>query len=156
MSAKRASPSEGLPRHPSLDDRFDPAVRIVDYDPAWPALAEAERRRIEEALDAAAVRLEHVGSTAVLGLASKPVLDLQMSVDSIEPRERYIEPLERLGYLFVPDPESPDYHLFARPRERPRTITCMFANPGATTSSGTSPFGTSCGCIPARRRGTRP
>jgi GrpB-like predicted nucleotidyltransferase (UPF0157 family) len=41
-------------RHPSLDDRFDPAVRIVAYDPAWPVLAEAELGRIRGAL--AAVR----------------------------------------------------------------------------------------------------
>jgi GrpB-like predicted nucleotidyltransferase (UPF0157 family) len=67
------------------------------------------------------VRLEHVGSTAVPGLAAKPILDLQVSVAALEPRERYGAPLERLGYLFVPAPESPDYHLFARPPERPRT-----------------------------------
>jgi GrpB-like predicted nucleotidyltransferase (UPF0157 family) len=41
---------EGLEQHPSLDDRFDPAVRIVDYDPTWPELADAELRRIEQAL----------------------------------------------------------------------------------------------------------
>ena len=53
-----------LPRHPSLDDRFDPAVRIVDYDSAWPVMAEQELRRIKEAVGDVAVRLEHVGSTA--------------------------------------------------------------------------------------------
>ena len=62
-------------RHPSLDDRFDPAVRI-DYEAARPALAEAELHRIEETLGGVAVRLEHVGSTAVPGLAAKPILDL--------------------------------------------------------------------------------
>jgi GrpB-like predicted nucleotidyltransferase (UPF0157 family) len=110
-----------LERHPSLDDRFDPAVLIADYDPDWAALADAELRRMEEALGELAVRLEHVGSTAVPGLAAKPILDLQLSVDAIEPRERYVEPLEGLGYLFVPAPESPDYHLFAKPPQRPRT-----------------------------------
>jgi GrpB-like predicted nucleotidyltransferase (UPF0157 family) len=110
-----------LERHPSLDDRFDPAVRIVDYDPAWPTLAEAELDRIKEALGDVAVRLEHVGSTAVPGLAAKPVLDLQLSVAAIEPRERYVEPLELLGYLFVPAPEPPDFHFFAKPPERPRS-----------------------------------
>jgi GrpB-like predicted nucleotidyltransferase (UPF0157 family) len=104
-----------------MDDRFDPAVRIVDYEPAWPALAAAELCAIEEALGDLAVRAEHVGSTAVPGLAAKPILDLQLSVEAIEPRDRYVEPLERLGYLFVPAPESPDYHLFAKPPERPRT-----------------------------------
>jgi GrpB-like predicted nucleotidyltransferase (UPF0157 family) len=121
MNAERAAADEGSGRHPSLDDRFDPAVRIVDYDPAWPALAAAELRRMEDALGGVAVRLEHMGSTAVPGLASKPILDLQLSVESLQPRERHVEPLERLGYLYVPDPESPDYHLFARPPQRPRT-----------------------------------
>jgi len=120
--AQGQSSAAGDPqRHPSLDDRFDPAVRIVDYDPAWPALAEQELRHSAEALGDVAVRLEHVGSTAVPGLAAKPILDLQLSVDAIEPAERYVEPLERLGYLFVPAPESPDYHFFAKPPERPRT-----------------------------------
>ena len=110
-----------LKRHPSLDDRFDPAVRIVAYDAEWPLLAGEELRRLKEALGAVAVRLEHVGSTAVPGLAGKPILDLQLSVAAIEQRARYLEPLERLGYLFVASPESPDYHFFAKPPERPRS-----------------------------------
>jgi GrpB-like predicted nucleotidyltransferase (UPF0157 family) len=68
-----------------------------------------------------ALRLEHVGSTAVPGLAAKPIVDLQLSVGAVASRERYVRPLERLGYLFVPAPESPDHHFFAKPPERPRT-----------------------------------
>jgi GrpB-like predicted nucleotidyltransferase (UPF0157 family) len=110
-----------LERHPSLDDRFDPAIRIVDYDPEWPTRARREMRRIGHALGSVAARLEHVGSTAVPGLASKPIVDLQLSVAAIEPRDAYVGPLEQLGYLFVPAPEAPDYHFFARPPERPRS-----------------------------------
>lgn len=62
-----------------------------------------------------------MGSTAVPGLAAKPILDLQLSVAAIEPRARYVEPLERLGYLFVPSSESPDRHFFAKPHQRPRS-----------------------------------
>jgi GrpB-like predicted nucleotidyltransferase (UPF0157 family) len=109
-----------LERHPSVDDRFDPAVRIVDYDPAWPALAEAECGRIAGTIGEVAVAIEHVGSTAVPGLAAKPIIDLQLAVDAVNARERYVGPLERLGYLFVPARESPDYHFFAKPPERPR------------------------------------
>jgi GrpB-like predicted nucleotidyltransferase (UPF0157 family) len=109
------------PRHPSLDERFDPAIRVVDYDPVWPEMAAAEIGRIEVALAGVAVRVEHVGSTAVPGLAAKPVIDLQVSVDALEPWARYVESLERLGYLFAPDPQSPDFHFFGRPAERPRT-----------------------------------
>ncbi len=112
---------EHLTRHPSLDERFDPGVRIVAHDPAWAAHAEQELRLIERALGPIAARLEHVGSTAVAGLAAKPILDLLLSVVRIEPRAAYVEPLEQLGYLFVPDPGSPDFHLFAKPAQRPRS-----------------------------------
>jgi GrpB-like predicted nucleotidyltransferase (UPF0157 family) len=75
----------------------------------------------KQALGPLALRLEHVGSTAVPGLAAKPVLDLLLPVQVMEPRDCYAEPLERLGYLFVPDPEWPDFPLFAKPHERPRS-----------------------------------
>jgi GrpB-like predicted nucleotidyltransferase (UPF0157 family) len=110
-----------LARHPSLDDRLDPAIRVVEHDPAWPERAAEELRRVAGALGPLAVRLEHVGSTAVPGLAAKPIIDLEVSVAELEPRERYVGPLEGLGYLFAPDPAMPDYHYFGRPPERPRT-----------------------------------
>jgi GrpB-like predicted nucleotidyltransferase (UPF0157 family) len=121
MSVDETPEPPPLGRHPTLDERFDPAVRIVDHDPAWPIRARDELRRLEAALGPLAARLEHVGSTAVPGLAAKPILDLQVSVAAIEPRARYVELLERLGYLFVPDPGSADYHFFAKPARRPRT-----------------------------------
>ena len=109
-----------LKRHPSLDDRIDPAIRIVAYDPAWPTRAARELDRVRSAVGDVVDRLEHVGSTAVPGLPSKPIIDLLVSVEAVAPRGRYVEPLERIGYLFVPDPASPDFHFFAKPPRRPR------------------------------------
>jgi GrpB-like predicted nucleotidyltransferase (UPF0157 family) len=102
-------------------DEVDPAIRIVEPDPAWAAAAHAEMERLAAALGPVAERIDHVGSTAVPGLAAKPIVDLQLSVASLEPFAAYGDPLARLGYLFVPDPEMPDYRFFGRPPERPRT-----------------------------------
>jgi GrpB-like predicted nucleotidyltransferase (UPF0157 family) len=113
--------ADGASRHPSLDDRFDPAVRIVSWDPGWPVRAAEELRRVVAAVGPSAVRADHVGSTAVPGLAAKPIIDLQLSVVALRAQAAYVEPLQGLGYLFVPDPGSPDYVLFAKPPERPRT-----------------------------------
>src|SRR5687767_3643892 len=66
---------------------------VAEYDPAWPHLFEEEAARLREALGAIAVRIEHVGSTAVPGLAAKPVIDIQISVDRMVPRERFVVPL---------------------------------------------------------------
>jgi GrpB-like predicted nucleotidyltransferase (UPF0157 family) len=104
-----------------MAEERDPAVRIVDYDPAWPAQAAAELGRVGEALGRVAVRLDHVGSTAVPGLAAKPIVDLQVAVAALEPQAAYVEPLEAIGYLFVPYATAPEYHFFGKPPERPRT-----------------------------------
>ena len=99
---------------------LDPAIRIVEHDSTWGAEADVELHRIGRGLGPTATRLEHIGSTSVPGLAAKPILDLLVSVVALEPHRRHVEPLERLGYLFVPEAGSPDRHFFARPPERPR------------------------------------
>jgi GrpB-like predicted nucleotidyltransferase (UPF0157 family) len=104
-----------------MGEERDPAVRIVDYDPGWPGEAARELARVGAALGDLAVRLDHVGSTAVPGLAAKPIVDLQVSVAALEPQRAYVEPLEAIGYLFVPFATAPEYHFFGKPPERPRT-----------------------------------
>jgi GrpB-like predicted nucleotidyltransferase (UPF0157 family) len=51
----------------------DPVI-VVQYDEAWPSLFEKERTRIEGAIGLWVEEIEHVGSTAVPGLAAKPVI----------------------------------------------------------------------------------
>jgi putative glutamine amidotransferase len=87
---------------------------IVEYDAAWPERFEQEAARIREALGDVAVRIEHVGSTAVPGLVAKPTIDIQVSIASMEPRAAYVEPLAGLGYRFVIDPERTDHEYFSR------------------------------------------
>jgi GrpB-like predicted nucleotidyltransferase (UPF0157 family) len=60
----------------------DARVEIVDYDPAWPAAFEVERERIEPML--AGAEIHHFGSTAVPGLAAKPVIDMIAFVDDLD------------------------------------------------------------------------
>ena len=71
-------------------------VRIVPYDPAWPAEFEAERARLELVLATwLAGEIHHVGSTSVPGLGAKPVIDILAEVSSLEESRAAIEPLRR-------------------------------------------------------------
>ncbi len=90
------------------------AFFVGDYDPAWPLMFEQEAARIRDALGPVAVRIEHVGSTAVPGLAAKPVIDIQVSVERMVPRERFVVPLETLGYEFVADPTDTEHEYFKK------------------------------------------
>ena len=73
-------------------------IVIVAYDPAWPARFEGHRARIADALRTRALRIEHVGSTAVPELAAKPIVDIQLSVSDVEDEGRYVPGLEAAGY----------------------------------------------------------
>src|SRR4051794_9746210 len=55
-------------------------VRLEEYDPAWPRLFEREAARVRAALGNRALRLEHVGTTSVPGLAAKPLIDMLLVV----------------------------------------------------------------------------
>ena len=82
-------------------------IIIADYDPAWPAMFKQERAILQTALGSLLVACEHVGSTAVPGLAAKPIIDLLVGVRSLaEAESHYIEPLETLGYIHIPDYKS--------------------------------------------------
>ncbi len=75
-------------------------VAIQPYDPAWPHLFEEEKQQLLATLPKELIgRIEHFGSTAVPGLASKPIIDMLVEVASLEAVHRTIAPiLERLNY----------------------------------------------------------
>lgn len=78
---------------------------------------DAEAQRLGALLDGVAIRIDHVGSTAISGLAAKPVIDIQVSVASLDPVEPYQGPLEVLGYTYTTTPIA----FFHKPSVWPHT-----------------------------------
>jgi GrpB-like predicted nucleotidyltransferase (UPF0157 family) len=74
------------------------SIVLVDYDPSWAKLFDEHRARILAALGSRAIRVEHVGSTAIPGLAAKPIIDIQLSVEDVEDEAGYVPALEAVGY----------------------------------------------------------
>jgi GrpB-like predicted nucleotidyltransferase (UPF0157 family) len=99
----------------------DASVEIVPYDPAWPARFESERALLLRVLDPwLAGPITHVGSTAVPGLAAKPVIDIMAGVASLEASRDAIAALEAHGYMYYP--YRPDVmHWFCKPSPAVRT-----------------------------------
>jgi len=91
-------------------------IEIVPYDPRWPALFDAEAIRLRAALDPNLILgLEHFGSTAVPGLAAKPITDILIAVHSLAAaREAVIAPLEGIGYLHWYDNPKTDRMFFVK------------------------------------------
>jgi GrpB-like predicted nucleotidyltransferase (UPF0157 family) len=92
----------------------DPVV-IVDYDPRWPNLFEELRARVAAALGGLVVIVEHVGSTAVPGLAAKPIIDMDVVVPSVTDIPEAIVRLAALGYVHRGDLGIPGREAFTAP-----------------------------------------
>ncbi len=76
----------------------DPVI-IVPYDPRWPERFRRLGTALRAALGEVALRIDHIGSTAVPGLDAKPIIDVQISVAAFEPLDAYRIPLEHLGFV---------------------------------------------------------
>ncbi|QIK66730.1 GrpB family protein [Nocardioides sp. HDW12B] len=97
---------------------------LVDHDPGWAATYAGHERRISAALGAAAVQVEHIGSTSVPGLAAKPIIDVLVTVGDVTAEEDYLDPLLEAGYVLrVREPG----HRLVRTPERDANVHVMGA-----------------------------
>jgi GrpB-like predicted nucleotidyltransferase (UPF0157 family) len=105
-------------------------VEIVRYDRDWPRRYEAWERRLADALGSVAKRIEHVGSTAITGLAAKPVIDIQVSVEDPEAEAGYVPAIEALGVQLR---SCDDEHRYFRPYSGlPREVQVHVCRVGST------------------------
>ncbi len=92
------------------------AIEIVAYDQSWVELFAVAERELRVALAPFVVEIEHIGSTAVPGLAPKPVIDIQVGLRTLDDSTEIVSAVESLGYEYVPEFEEqlPDRCYFRR------------------------------------------
>ncbi|HEV3479273.1 MAG TPA: GrpB family protein [Gaiellaceae bacterium] len=90
-------------------------VAVLPYDPDWPQRFEAERARLEPVLGPWVTDgIQHVGSTAIPGIAAKPIIDIVAGIRDLEESRAAFEPLRKLSYVYTP--HRPDIaHHFTKP-----------------------------------------
>lgn len=73
-------------------------LEVFDYDPNWKKTFETERALLTKAIGINAVKIEHIGSTSVIGLAAKPIVDILIEVSNLKELDTANENLKSLGY----------------------------------------------------------
>ena len=99
----------------------DAPVEVVPYSESWPAMFVAEAALLHTALSPWLVaEIEHVGSTAVIGLHAKPIIDIMAPVQELLASTSAIEAAQSVGYCYYP--YKPDeMHWFCKPTPAART-----------------------------------
>ena len=72
-------------------------VVIENYNPNWSKEYEQEKKKIMGVLKRNNICIEHIGSTSVIGLGAKPILDIMVGVNNLEEVDKFIEPLKQIG-----------------------------------------------------------
>jgi GrpB-like predicted nucleotidyltransferase (UPF0157 family) len=99
----------------------DMLVVVVPYSESWPAMFSAEAALLQAVLEPWLIaEIEHIGSTAVVGLHAKPVIDIMAPVKDLESSRQAIEAAQTVGYCYYP--YKPDeMHWFCKPTPAMRT-----------------------------------
>lgn len=93
-------------------------VKLLDYDRDWPRKFETHARVIADALRDFALRIEHIGSTSVPGLAAKPIIDILVVVPDSGDESAYLSRLEAAGYVLrVREPDWNEHRMFRTPEQ---------------------------------------
>lgn len=93
-------------------------VILEEYSQEWPKLFRHKAEAIRKALGHVAIRIDHIGSTSIPDLSAKPIIDIQISVASLEELDLFKEPLESLGYIYRKENPEKTKRYF---REKPGT-----------------------------------
>lgn len=94
-------------------------IYLADYDPRWPQMFEDERARIVNAIGEWVADVQHVGSTAIPGLAAKPIIDIAVHLKSLVDALKRITPLVEIGYDCLGEFGIADRIYFRKPTDTP-------------------------------------
>jgi len=94
-------------------------IVIEDFNPQWSVTFERIQLELAAALGNLALRIEHVGSTAVPGLPAKPIIDIDVVIDSESDLPAATDRLARIGYTYQGDLGIPRRYAFRAPNADP-------------------------------------
>ena len=112
-------------------------IELVPYDSTWPDRFAREAILLREVCGAAAIRVDHVGSTSIPGIAGKPVIDVQITVAALAPLAHWVERLARLNYAHHASPDDSEYPFFHKPAIWPHVYHVHLCEPASAVGRAT-------------------
>ena len=94
-------------------------VKLVPHHKQWANAFEQEKKKLLARLGNVIINIEHVGSTAIPGIYAKPIIDMSIGVRRLKDAEKFIKPLDALGYHFYK--KFQQQILFAKGPDKKRT-----------------------------------
>ena len=89
-------------------------IALIPYQRSWADKFEVEKIKLIEIFGDKAIAIEHIGSTSILGLSAKPIIDIAVLIEKREEGDSLIKPVEELGYQYDKLNSSGERHFFRK------------------------------------------
>lgn len=76
-------------------------VKLEKYDPEWKILYEKEKKKLIKSIDSEEIKIEHIGSTSITNIYSKPIIDIMIGVKEEKHLDKYINKIISLEYTYI-------------------------------------------------------
>lgn len=103
-------------------------MKLSTYDPQWSRKFQNEKHKLQEAFGMKLLAIEHIGSTAIPGLLSKPIIDIAIVIQDHEDADFFSHPLEKLGYMF--HSKSTERHFYQKGKPVEFHLSIAYADRG--------------------------
>lgn len=89
-------------------------TQLLPYQTSWKEKFQTEKEKLQNIFGDKALKIEHIGSTSIEGLTSKPIIDIAVLIAKCEDADKFIEPLSQLGYGYDKQNSSGERHFFRK------------------------------------------
>lgn len=96
-------------------------VLLKPYNKAWNKSFTSEKKNLQKILGNFVTDIQHIGSTSIIGMKAKPIIDIAVGVKSMKQKTKYIRLLTKAGYIFRPFGNTNTHLLFVKGKESSRT-----------------------------------
>lgn len=96
-------------------------VKLVEHNPKWRLSFEKEAKKLRKVFGQDCIDIQHVGSTAILGILAKPIIDIALIVPSLQKAQRYEKKLKEIGYDIKKNDTREERLFFTKGPEKKRT-----------------------------------
>ncbi len=96
-------------------------VKLYSYNPKWQSLYKKEEKLLRSVIGKYVKDIQHIGSTSILEIKAKPIIDIVIGVESLKIGEKCIKTLEELGYEYKHDAGIRGRHFFEKGSKKNKT-----------------------------------
>lgn len=105
-------------------------IQLLPYQSSWKEKFQVEKTKIQNVFGDLAISIEHIGSTSIDGLSSKPIIDIAVLIDKMESADKFIKPLDHLGYWYDKLNSSGERHFFRKGKPTEFHLSIAYTDKG--------------------------